>query len=536
MSNFLSVLTKPVAHSKSVPLQKCLLPINSPHNYLLEEAFHLSQTKSQPERLLEIREQLRLYSSRLQKQPLPIGRIPLTVRQCFAKAVLLLTRYPQLGSTEIFGTIDSPTLSTYGCDHFAATLGYGLDQFGQEVCQKLGLNPHYAEELGQLLQQVDEAIATHRRIMAALVEEVGGIATKESVSQLFQLLFGDLPLPQTAIDCLGTPMQLCFTVDYEDGKLRDKSLWGSLAAQEQVRLGQFLQQLDQFSLKQFACFPSFGKIQPKKINDELCKHLAQKTGCNQAQIRQAIQSAVGIFATAKAEAFFIHDIWGHFWQLFLTDFLPDYQALSGCSESLTPSFHSLKLVRTHLLAEMLADMNEFKWIAQHPQQGDLLPSSSLFKHDPTKLDLACRDLGGLLEPILQQQYQEDYPSIVVQLLGEVGKLQNILNRIYAQSSLFKNEPTKLDLTSKDLESLLEPILEKQYQEHYSSLLQPLLKELLDLQNTLNQAYTQPPIQDNFPQQDLLLLFTANYHSRDFYYLSEAIGKYFFSCCYLISEL
>ena len=459
MSNFPSVLTKPVTHSKSVPLQKPLLHSSSSYDYLLEEAFHLSQTNSQPERLLEIREQLRLYSRRLQKQPLPIGRIPLTVRQCFAKAVLLLTRYPQLGSTEIFGTIDSPTLRTYSCDI--------IPKFGQEVCQKLGLSPHYAEELEQLLQQVDEAITTHRKIMAALVEEVGGIATKESVSQLFQLLFGDLPLPEAAIDCLGTPMQLCFTVDYEDGKLRDESLWGSLAVQEQVRLGQFLQKLDQFSFKQFACFPSFGKIQPQKINGELCKRLAKKSGCNQAQIRQAIQSAVGIFATAKAETFFIHDIWGHFWQLFLTDFLPDYQTLSGCSESLTPSPHSLKLVRTHLLAEMLADMNEFKWIAQHPQQEVLLPSSSLFKHEPTKLDLACRDLDGLLESC-------------------------------------------------------------------SNIVQPLLRELLYLQNTLNQVYTQPPLH-NFPHQDLLLLFTANYHSRDFDNLSEAIRRYFYSCCYLISE-
>ncbi|MGB3692711.1 MAG: hypothetical protein WA865_10340 [Spirulinaceae cyanobacterium] len=441
-------------------------------NYLLEEAYQLSQTNSQPGRLLKIREQLRFSSYPLRKNPLLPHQIPLTVRQCFAKAALLLTRYSQLRGKQTFGTLHSPTLSSYSCDS-TPEIWQGEEGITR-LCNDLGLHPNYTEKLNQLLLQKDEAIAKHQQIMATLLEEVEGIATKKAVLQLFKLLFGNLPLPEAAIDCLGTPMQLCFTINYQGGRLHNKGLWQSLTTRERVQLGRFLQQLDHFNCKQFACFPSFGKIQPQKINHELGDRLAKKIGCSKDQIISTIQSSVGICATEKAEAFFIHDIWGHFWQLFLTDFPSDYQFLSRCDEpSTSPSHHLINSLKTHLLAEILADINEFKWIAQHPQQADLLPSSSLFKHEPTKLDLICRDLGSLLPLILRQEY----PDIMPQLLGE----------------------------------------------------------LLELQNTLNQVYTQPAINHSFPHQDLLLLFAANYNPRDFCNLSEIISKYFYPCSFLVTE-
>ena len=47
---------------------------------------------------------------------------------------------------------------------------------------------------------------------------------------------------------------------------------------------------------------------------------------------------------------------------------------------------------TPILAEMLADVVEYKFLELHPEQEHLLPSSSLLKAFPSKLDLTLVDL------------------------------------------------------------------------------------------------------------------------------------------------
>ena len=457
-------------------------------------------------------------------------------------------------------------MESYTCD--IIPLKWHKSESVKLLCQQFKLSLTDEQDIRQSLIKIDSAIEQQKTIIQALIAEFGGIDSRDRILKLFSSLFGISALPEAAIDCLATPMQLVFAIDYQQQQLRDETLWSSLAQGDRDVLKKFFAQINRFDFAQFERFPSFGYLESVSIPVELCDKLIEKTGCSKSAIIKAIARSISLIPTAKSEAFLIHDIWGHFWQLFLTQFDSDYAIMTTAGNELNPGlaacteqgfialrelfviegnevqlieekarqfFHGevqqrLGHLFTHLMGEMLADMNEFKWLWQNDLQQESLPSSSLFKELPTKLDLSLIDIDFLfvrvLEPLLNYKISVTQDSSLEQEL-----LAN-----------WQNYTPQVRLNLKQAIAKMYHIFLEEYIQYYQPNLKlangvfgNLLANLLYLQNILNQLYILPIEQQDLdlPYQDLILLFIGCYCSadcyQDFWDLDDVLAQYFLPC-------
>ncbi|MBW4519299.1 MAG: hypothetical protein KME16_06305 [Scytolyngbya sp. HA4215-MV1] len=575
------------------------LAIDSPQRQLLAEALQLSRylvaagttadpdiDKQRQSRLRQIREELKAFAHPVCRSPLAVEIIPLGVRQTFVQSVLLLTRYHQLGGTTWQGELDSPTLRQYAPDPIPAH--WMSDDACDLLCQVFALSMEYQAALAQRLIEVDRQIAQQKRLMQAVREVADGgdggtqgwgdaerekFPTQSASSVLFQSFFGDVPIPKAAIACIYTDMQLYFCIDYQDGQLRDVNLWNCLSFAEQEQVQAFLLSLQQFRFEQFRRFPTFGPCDPNRMNVEWCDRVAEQVGMTRSEVMRYLSRSVGIIPTAKAEAFLLHDIWGHHWQLMLTQFESDYTILTTCDEPLRAAetaytvagplscrelfdrqgdqvtvdearallfFHGevqqrLGLMFTHLLGEMIADVAEFKFVWDYPQAVEQLPSSSLFKTDPTKLDLSLADVDFLFLRVLR-------PLLEVHL----SVFEDSLLETELLSDWLKEQPDTLELRS-SLKSAIVHLYQIFLQEYNATYLPTLTGEvgmftqivsnLLYLQNAINTLYTDPSIDIQLPFQDLLIVFIGCYCSSesyaDFWTIDDVLAAYFLPCLNLL---
>ncbi len=520
-------------------------------------------------RLRQIWQDLQGFGPAIQRDRLPAADIPYRVRTCLAQAAHYFCCYHALGSQKIAGTLESPTLSSYCPDSLPAPW-QGAD-FGRHLCQWLELPEDYALELQQQRATADQAIAQQRQIIAAVLANTGQLATPAAARNLLQLCFGPLPLPAAAVSGLATPMVILIAVDFAGEQLRDRTLWQALTPVEQAQLTAWLRRLQRFHFDRFGRFPGFGQVAPERIARPWLEGLATQTGYPTWTVAEVIARSLVIVPTLEAEAFVIHDIVGHFWQLPLTQLASDYAILKTCHEPLraretayTPAgpltvrevlhwqgetvsldpeaarqfFHGevqqrLGLVFSHLLGEMLADAHEFKWLWQHGDRAAELPSSSLFKTAPTKLDLSLLDADFLflrvLAPLLTVNLSALSESpLECELLQEQG-----VTSLAARASL------------KQAIAQLYQIFFATYAEHYQpsladgrGLFGQFVANLLYFQNALNQLYTNPPAGD-IPFQDLLVLFVGCYCAgdsyADFWDIDDAIAHYFLPAWYRLTD-
>ena len=299
-----------------------------------------------------------------------------------------------------------------------------------------------------------------------------------------------------------------------------------------------------------------------------------------AEVIQTLPECVGIIPTSKAEAFLVHDIWGHHWQAILTQFKADYVILANCNQPIRSTktayttqgpltcrelftlegeqvkldetgaslfFHAevqqrLGLLFTHLIGEMLADIAEFKLIWDHPQSVDQLLSSSIFKEEPTKLDLTLNDLNYLflrvLQPLLEIHLSAVEDSVLeMDILADWEAIGHLTHSLELRNSL-KQEIVHLG-----------QIFFREYSNTYLPTMADdtgafalIVRNLLYLQNTLNSLYTDQISRSEFssmPFRDLLLVFVGYYCSNDNYHnfgkVGNVIANYFIPCCQLLMQ-
>ena len=575
------------------------MPAPSPHEQrraLLAEALELTRQLNQRDRnevdcqkrqvrLRQIREALRAYAHPLQTEPLPVDSLPLSVRQAFVRAVVLVTRYAETGGEQWHSTLPSPTLSRYRPDPVPPELA--APEFPSQLCQRFALSPVFATEVTTALAMVDRQIEQRRRIIQSVLAECGDW-TPDAIARLFQQCFGPLPIPPAALDLVCTDMQLYFCLKHRDGQLdlsppdagEAGSKAGPLNETEQQQIQTFLASLGQFSFEQFRRFPVFGPCSPTHIDRDWCDRIAQRAGLTVAEVLQVLPQAVSIIPTHKAEAFLLHDIWGHHWQLLLSQFHSDYAILATCNEPLrggetayTPHgplrcsqifqregdevtldaelaylfFHGevqqrLGLLFTHLIGEMVADAAEFKFVLDYPEDADLLLSSSLFKAEPTKLDLSLGDVDFLFLRVLE-------PLLTVQLsaLTESPLEQDLLQDWAAAGELVPSLELRASLKQAILQ--LYQIFLEEYNATYlptltdePGLFSEMVSNLLYFQNALNSLYTSEVATDrpHLPFRDLLLVFIGCYCSSDsyaeFWDVDDALAGYFLPCWQRLAEL
>ncbi len=202
------------------------------------------------------------------------------------------------------------------------------------------------------------------------------------------------------------------------------------ASQKAVR--EFLRKVNTFRQKQFAHFPVFGFLQGEKLDQIVLERLAASAGMLPREVAHEISRLATILPLADVDEYLLHDVWGHSWQASMLRFETMYEEMARYADQLElnestilPSgermtfrdcfrgngaeftldeerfkgfVHAeiaerLPVALSGVLAEMMADAAEYKFLKLHPDKADALPSTSLFKFFPTKLDLTIRDMA-----------------------------------------------------------------------------------------------------------------------------------------------
>ena len=203
---------------------------------------------------------------------------------------------------------------------------------------------------------------------------------------------------------------------------------------KKVEYTQFLRRI--WKVEPFAHFPVFGTFNANDLDATFRQQIANDTGFSIEIVTTTLTRMIGFLPLEALDKYLIHDTWGHQWQESLLNFEDLYTELSLFNRplSVTESASILgeetvfgdafvktasgeiqldteKLTRfidaelyersiiafTPILAEMLADVVEYKFLQLHPGQSHLMPSSSLLKDYPSKLDLTLEDLRNCFE-------------------------------------------------------------------------------------------------------------------------------------------
>ncbi len=191
----------------------------------------------------------------------------------------------------------------------------------------------------------------------------------------------------------------------------------------------FLQRI--WQVEPFAHFPVFSTFDAEKVDFALRQQIAADTGLSIELTTAMLTRMIGFLPLDELDQFLIHDTWGHQWQESLLDFEEPYRKLAdfhrpfslteGASvlgepttfagafvitdsgevclnptklrQFIDAEFYERSIIAfTPIVAELLADAVEYKFLMLHPEQAHLLPSSSLLKNFPSKLDLTLADL------------------------------------------------------------------------------------------------------------------------------------------------
>ncbi len=257
------------------------------------------------------------------------------------------------------------------------------------------------------------------------------------ILQLFRSLYPGAPFVAGEVRLVKTSSALYFCLPTEP---QEKAEASSVPSDERSKANKtsqrptayyekFLRKI--WEVEPFAHFPVFGTFNAEDLDLTFRQEIAADTELSLELVTSTLTRMVGVLPLAELDKYLIHDTWGHQWQESLLDFEKPYTALTlfkrplsltetasvfGEQTSFADTFIKTKagtialdseklqqfidaelyeraiIAFTPILAEMLADVVEYKFLELYPEQEHLLPSSSLLKAFPSKLDLTLLDL------------------------------------------------------------------------------------------------------------------------------------------------
>ncbi len=282
-----------------------------------------------------------------------------------------------------------------------------------------------------------------------------GAAQKEQVLKAFQAFYPAVPLCAGEVELITSGTLWSFCIPFADGELLTP--WHSQRTSEaRDQISTFLKEIRRFKQDQFARFPAFGSFDFEKMDPVVIQSLMQKCKMDRATVKSLLSRMVSILPLQEVDKYIVHDLWGHGWQASLVPFDRHYQMMAGFSAplsqaiELTPdllnqaivvkeneaslntprveswihSFLSARLpvALTPIFAEMLADVVEFKFLADHPDLLEKMPSSSPYKFFPTKIDLLMQDVpfyfGQATKPLRHLCTQPKHQESLTQLFAK----------------------------------------------------------------------------------------------------------------------
>jgi len=349
----------------------------------------------------------------------------------FGRSVLFLMRLKEcvFDDAGVLDTAGSRTLPLYEADFFrtranvAHLVGRLEEQFGLTPVELAGLEAEVQRDL--------EDGRVRQLLVRALCDEFGLHAQaddlRDAAWRLFRALYPQAPVAADEVDAVitGTMLFFCLPLDADKSGLTTPR-FTSMTPREQAPLRAFLADLKRFTQERFAHFPAFGYVDGGKIEPALVATLSSRSGLGSADVLRALPGLV-----TEIEKFLVHDVWGHGWQASMLRFDDLYSQIArfadplnlsetaaaspagGLSlrecflgmgdamwldESLFRQFvhgevcERLPIALSAVLAEVMADVAEFKFMAENADGHTLLPTSSRLGLFPAKLDLTFQDI------------------------------------------------------------------------------------------------------------------------------------------------
>ncbi len=358
------------------------------------------------------------------------------LRRLLLRSVLALVHLKQVvvADQPVLDTAGSRTLPLFEADFFGNPTQ--VTEFIARAQRLLELaDDDVREESAELARDMRDA-RRKQVLVRAMRDEFqlwpDASALREGIVGLFQAIYPGAPVPPEDIEVVVTSTLVFFCLPLsEDHESLTSERFRQLPPERQAVVREFLAQQKRFSQERFASFPAFGRVACEQLDRALLERLAARTGEDVATILQELPRLVTVLPQDQIEKYLIHDVWGHGWQASMLRFDNLYDTLARFADPLTLNeaaetafAHDLRLkdcfvgagdalhlnaerfrafaiaevcqrlpvALSAVLAEMLADVAEFKFLAEHPDRAPWLPSSSRLWTYPAMLDLTLADV------------------------------------------------------------------------------------------------------------------------------------------------
>ena len=366
-----------------------------------------------------------------------------TLDAAFVEAVWLsIEHYPALvhhPEIENLDTAGSKIFTLFTPD--APAMPSKRESLKIEIQRAFDLDAETVDKLNRQLSIRTRPLQHRHQIMESLETRFNLVSNNPQLDadilQLFRSLYPGAPFVAGEVKLVKTSSALYFCLPTEP---QEKAQTSNISADEGSKehktsqrptayYEKFLRKI--WEVEPFAHFPVFGTFNAENLDLTFRQEIAADTKLSLELVTSTLTRMVGVLPLAELDKYLIHDTWGHQWQESLLDFEEPYTALTlfkrplsltetasvfGEQTSFADTFIKTKagtialdseklqqfidaelyeraiIAFTPILAEMLADVVEYKFLELYPEQEHLLPSSSLLKAFPSKLDLTLVDL------------------------------------------------------------------------------------------------------------------------------------------------
>ena len=392
-------------------------------------------TAEDERRLRELHDELVIESADL-LEPSAIENQPTELdAEIFARAVFVLMKLETSIAADqdsVLDTAGSDTLHSFEADFRASP----------DECAKMrralqsmpGMSQHLLDRVEEQVEA--DAIDANRKlsVVKAIRDEFGlwksDPSLRENIFRFFDTCYPDTGITVDEVELIVTGSMIFFCLPFSDTDFQTERFQAA-SEDEQAPVRQFLGRVKRFSQWQFAHFPVFGFLKGEDLPDEILSRLAARSELSIPIVSREIGRLTAIVPLKQVDKYVVHDVWGHGWQASLLRYDGLYEQLARYAQPLSldeptripsgdrirlgdcfegrgenlrlnettfRSFVQSKIIErlpvamTPVLAEVIADIAEFKYTELRPDNPEALLSSSLLKIFPSKLDLIVQDV------------------------------------------------------------------------------------------------------------------------------------------------
>ncbi len=507
---------------------------------------------------------------------------PYTIH-AFLTAYRMEARYPEsVGDfSETVSSIELQTLPEFRVRKLDPQV---REKVYRSLCEKFALSDRALNlievEYAKAKQQLQRRREFTDAVREILITPDNEPVPPERRKEIFDLYFPGNPLRASEVEMVITRTCLYWSIP-KKGEIEPRD---SEAETEEVEA--WLKYTGRFSYQYFSHFPTFSSFDGRDADSKLLETLGKKLGWKESEIIDLLNSSTTIEKTSEIEKYLIHDTWGHMWQGDLTNLRQLYDRMESLKTPIDASDHltlpngnvislldllyltregtirydeemaaeyidewirvRVEALLAPIVAELTADVVEFKYQLDNCGSDTPLPSSSLFSANPAKLDFAWVDIGYFVRTL--QRTNAAYTKSEELRTNLIDRVCLLLKQKYPRQ--YKNiespEALRTEIVA-HLESFFGQVEERQARHLNQELITKdadgdavpeangfflLFTNFLRIQFTLNQLIREhlPPHSDDEPDLfNVLILFIAHYFQDDplhrFWDLDEALGDY-----------